>query len=141
MFWLNQINGHSQKYSESRVSSGLYVSLCLRNGTFPNSFCKRKHVGLVGPDLQFLLVVTSIYDFLLTFLFPVGAEGPAYLRKPEEFSLQLCLIEGGLLLLPNVKVLASTARCDSLQKILIAVKLFYYYVSTWIFTGRNCWGQ
>ena len=43
----------------------------------------------------------------------VGAEGPAYLSKPEEFSLQLCLIEGGLLLPPGVKVVTSTARCDS----------------------------
>ena len=64
----------------------------------------------MGPDLQFLLVVTSIYDFLLTFLFPVGAEGPAYLRKPEEFSLQLCLIEGGLLLLPDVKSISINSK-------------------------------
>ena len=26
VFWLNQINGHNLKYSESRVSSALYVS-------------------------------------------------------------------------------------------------------------------
>ena len=54
----------------------------------------------------------SIYDSHLTFLFLVGAEEPAYLSKPEEFSLQLCLIEGGLLLPPGVKVVTSTGRCD-----------------------------
>ena len=59
------------------------------------------------PDLQqdfFVLVVMSIYDFRLTFLFLVGAEGPGYLSKTEEFSPQLCLIEGGLLLPLGVKV-------------------------------------
>ena len=55
-----------------------------------------------------------IYDFRLTFLFPVGAEGPACLSKPEELSLQFCVIEGVLLLLPGVKVVTSMARCDSL---------------------------
>ena len=114
MFRLNQINGHSPKYSESHVSSGFYVSLCLKNVTFLYSFCERKHVGQAGPDLQFVLVVMSIYDSRLTFLFLVGAEGPAYLSKPKKFSLQLCLIEGGLLLPPGVKVVTSRARCDSL---------------------------
>ena len=114
MFWLNQINGHNPKYSESRVSSGLCVSLCLKNVTFLHSFCKWKHVGRVGLDLQFTLVVVSIYDSRLTFLFPVGAEGPAYLSKAEEFSIQLCLIEGGLLLPPGVQVVTSTMRYDSL---------------------------
>ena len=73
-----------------------------------------KYVGQAGPDLQFLLAVISIYDSRLTFLFLVGAEGPAYLSKPQEFSLQLCLMEGGLLLPLGVKVISSTARCDSL---------------------------
>ena len=141
LFWLNQINGHSPKYSESRVSSGLYVSLCLKNVTILYSFCKQKHVGQKGPDLQFTLVGISIYDSRLTFVFLVRAEGPVYLSKLEEFLLQLCLIEYGLLLPPGVKVVISTARCNSLQKILIAIKLFYYYVSTWIFTGKNCCGQ
>ena len=45
----------------------------------------------------------SKYDSRLTLLFLVEADGPAYLSKPEEFSLQLCLIEGGLLLPPDVK--------------------------------------
>ena len=108
------MNGHSPKYSENRVSSGLCVSLCLKNVRFLHSFCKRRHEGQAGPDLQFLLVVMSIYDSHLTFLFLVGAEGPAYLSKPEEFSLQLCLIESGLLLPPDVKVVTSTTRCDSL---------------------------
>ena len=94
-----------------------YVFLFLKNVTFLHSFYTRKHVGEAGPDLQFVLVVMSKYDSRLTFLFLVGAEGPAYLSKPEEFSLQLCLIGGGLLLPPDVKVLTSTAtstaRCDS----------------------------
>ena len=141
MFWLNQINGHIPKHSESRVSSGLYVYLCLKNVTILHSFCKRKQVGQVGPDLQFALVVMSIYDSHLTLLFLLGTEGPAHLSKPEEFSIQLCLIEGSLLLPPSVKVVTSTARCDSLYKILIAIKLFYYFVSTWIFTGKKCYGQ
>ena len=114
VFRLIQINGHSPKHSESRVSSGLYVSICLKNVTIFHSFCKRKHVGQAGPDLKFVLVVMSIYDSRLTFLFLVGAERRAYLSKPEEFSLQLCLIEVGLLLPPSVKVVTSTARCDSL---------------------------
>ena len=114
VLWLNQINGHSPKYSEIRASSGLYVSLCLKNVTFLHSFYKQKHVRQAGPNLQFILVVISKYDSRLTFLFLVGAEGPAYLSKPEEFLYQLCLIEGGLLLPPDVKVLTSTTRCDSL---------------------------
>ena len=69
----------------------------------PPFFLQGKHVGQVGPDLQFILVVMSKYNSRLTFLFLVGAEGPVYLSKPEEFSLQLCLIEGGLLLPPDVK--------------------------------------
>ena len=52
----------------------------------------------------------SIYHPCLTFLFLVGAEGPAYLSKPKEFSLQRFLIEGGLLLPPGVKVVTSTVR-------------------------------
>ena len=107
-------SGHSPKYSGSRVSSGLYAFFCLKNVTFLHSFSKRKHIGHVGPDLQFVWVVKSIYDSLLRFLFLVGAEGPAYLSKPEEFLLQLCLIEGRLLEPPDVKVVTSTARCDSL---------------------------
>ena len=114
VFWLNQINGHSPKHSKSRVSSGLYVSYCLKNVTILYSFCKRKHVGQAGPDLQFVSVVMSVYDSHLTFLFLVGEEGPAHLSKPEEFSLKPCLIEGGLLLRPSVKVVTSTGRCDSL---------------------------
>ena len=98
----------------SCISSGLYVSLGLKNVTFLHSFCKWKHVGQAGPDLQFLLAVISIYDSRLTFLFLVGADRPAYLSKPEEFSLQLCLMEGGLLLPPGVKAISSMARCDSL---------------------------
>ena len=49
-----------------------------------------------GSDLQFALVVVSKYDSRLTFFFLVEAEGLAYLSKPEEFSLQLWLIQGGL---------------------------------------------
>ena len=59
----------------------------------------------------------------------MGAERPAYLCKSEEFSLQLSLIESALLLPPDVKDVTSTARWDSLYKIPIAVKLFYYYMS------------
>ena len=77
-------------------------------------FLQEKHVGQAEPDLQFILVVMSKYDSCLKLLFLVGAHGPAYLSKPDEFSLQLCLIEGGFLLLPDVKVLTSTARSDSL---------------------------
>ena len=80
---------HSTKYSESHVLSGLYVSLCLKNVTFPHSFHKWKHVGQAGPDLQFVLVGMSLHGSCSTFLFLVGAEGPAYISKPEEFSLQL----------------------------------------------------
>ena len=86
----------------------------LKNVTILHSFCKRKHVGQAWPDLQFVLVVISIYDSRLTFFFLVGVEGPAYLSKLEEFSLQLCLTEGGLLLPPDVKVITSAARCESL---------------------------
>ena len=111
VFWLNQINGHSPKYSESRLSSGLNVTLCLKNVTFLHSFCKRKHIGQAGQDLQFVLIVTSIYDSGLTFLFLVGVE---YLSKPEVFSLRPFLIEGGHLLPSGVKMVTSTARCNSL---------------------------
>ena len=52
--------------------------------------------------------------FPFTMFISGGAEGPAYLSKPEEFSLQLCLIEGSLLLPPSIKVVTSTTRCDSL---------------------------
>ena len=106
--------GYNPKYFESRVLSGLYVSLCLKNITILHSLCKRKNVRQAGPDLQFVLVAMSIYDSRLTFLFLVGAEGPAYLSKTEKFSLLLCLIEDGLLLPPGVRVSASTTRCDSL---------------------------
>ena len=85
-----------------------------KEGNIPPFFLQRKHVRQVGPYLQFILVVMSKCDSHLTFLFLVGAEGPSYLSKPEEFSLQLCLIEGGLLLPLDIKVLTSTARCDSL---------------------------
>ena len=85
LFWLNQINGHSLKYSESRVLSGLHVCFCLKNVTFLHSFCKRKYVGQAGTYLQYVLVVMNIYDSRLTFLFLVEAEGSAYLSKPEEF--------------------------------------------------------
>ena len=47
----------------------------------------RKYVGQAGPDLHFVFVVMSKSDSSLTFLLLVGAEGPAYLSKPEEFSL------------------------------------------------------
>ena len=90
----------------------------------PQFFLQGKHVDRAGPD--FILVVMSKYDSRLTLLFLVGAEGPANLSKPEEFSLQLCLIEGGLLLPPDVKVSTSTVMCDFLQEILIAIKLIYY---------------
>ena len=85
-----------------------------------------KYEGQARPDLKFILEVMSKYDSRLTLLFLVGAEGPANLSKPEEFSLQLCLIEGGLLLPPDVKVSTSTVTCDFLQEILIAIKLIYY---------------
>ena len=88
-----------------------------------------------------VLVEMSIYDSRLTFLFLVGAEGTAYFSILEEFSRQVRLIEGGLLLTPGVKVVTSTAKCGSLQKILIALELFYHYLSTWIFTGKNFGGQ
>ena len=92
----------------------------------PPFFKQERHVGQAGPDLQLILVLMSKYDSRLTLLFLVGAEGPANLSKPEEFSLQLCLIEGGLLLPPDVKVSTSTVTCDFLQEILIAIKLIYY---------------
>ena len=78
-------SGHSPKYPESHVLSGLHVSLCLQNVTFSHSFCKWKHVSQAGPDLQFVLVVRSIYDSHSTFLFLVGAEGPANLSKLKSF--------------------------------------------------------
>ena len=137
MFWLNQINGHSPKYSDSRACIFPLFKEC----NIPPFFLQGKHVDQAGPDLQLILVVASKYDSRLTLLLLVGAEGPANWTKPEEFPLQLCLIEGGLLLPPDVKVLTSTARCDSLQKKLNAIKLSYYYLSTSIFTGRNCCGQ
>ena len=113
VFWVNQINGHSPKYSKSHVSSGLHVFLCLKNVTFLHSTGKWKHVGQAGPDLQFVLVVISIYDSRLTFLLLVGTEKLPYWSKPEEFSLQPYLIEGCLLLLLGGKVVTSTARCNS----------------------------
>ena len=70
------MNGYSPKYSESGVSSSLYVSLSLKNVAFLHSFCKRKHVGQAGPDSQFVLVVMSIYDFRLTYLILVGENDP-----------------------------------------------------------------
>ena len=75
----------------------------------PPLFLQGKHVGRAGPDLEFILEVMTKYDSRLTLLFLVGAEGPAYLNKTEEFSDQLCLNEGGLLLPPDVKVLTSPA--------------------------------
>ena len=114
VFWLSQINGHSPKYSESHVLCCLYVSLCLKNVPFLHSFYKRKQVGKTGLNLQFVVVVVSLYDSRLTFLFSVGAKRPAYLSKPEEFTLQPCLIEGGILLPPDFKVFPPTVRCESL---------------------------
>ena len=86
----------------------------LKECNIPPFFLQVEACRSSGPDLQFALVVVSIYDSRLTFLFPVGAEGPAYLSKAEEFSIQLCLIEGGLLLPPGVQVVTSTMRYDSL---------------------------
>ena len=74
-------SGHSPKYSESRVSSGMYVFLCLKNVTFLHSFCKRKHIDHVGPDLRFVLVVMSIHDSRLTFLFLVGDRRTCILQQ------------------------------------------------------------
>ena len=119
VFWLNQINRHSPKYSESRSWSGLYVYFYLKKVTFLHSFSKQKYVGQAGSDLQFVLAVITKSDSRLTFLFLVvvmggGRVGPANLNKPEEFSLHLYLIDNGLMLPPGVKVVISTASCDSL---------------------------
>ena len=119
-FWMNVLT-KSDKWTQPKIfweSCFICpVSLCLKNVTFLHSFCNRKHVRQTGPDLLFVLLLKSIYDSRLTFLFLVGVEGPAYLSKPEEFSLQLCLTEGGLLLprfVTDVKVGSSTMRCNSL---------------------------
>ena len=114
VFWLNQINGHSPNYSESHVLCCQYVSLCLKNVPFLRSFCKHKQEDKTGLNLQFFVVVMSIYDSRLTFLSLVGAKRPAYLSKPEEFTFQPCLIEGGILLPPDFKVFPPTVRCESL---------------------------
>ena len=93
-FWLNQIKGDGLKYSESCVSSGLYVSLFLKNVTYLHSFCKWKHIGKGG---GFTVCLGSDKYVLFSFA-----------------PLQLFLIEGGLFLPPEIKVVTSTARCESL---------------------------
>ena len=86
----------------------------LKECNFPPFFLQAKACRSGGARFTVVLVMMSTYDSRLTFLCLVGAEGPAYVSKPEEFSLQLCLMEGGLLLPPGVKVVTSTTRCDSL---------------------------
>ena len=107
-------SGHSPKYFESRVPSGLCVFLCLKNVTFLHSFCKRKHIGQVGPDLRFVLVVMSIHDSRLTFLFLMGDRRTCILQQTWRVFTSALFNWGGLLVPPDVEVVTSTARCDSL---------------------------
>ena len=117
-----------------------YFSL-LKECNHPSFFLQAEAYKSGGAGLAVCFGSDEYIWFPFHIFISSGEEGPAHLNKPEEFSLKLSLIEDGLLLPPSVKVVTSMARCNTLWKIPIAVKLFYYYVSTWIFREKNCYEQ